>query len=267
MKQLRGKDYRLAFKAIAELRNSSERSLASIVSGYKAKDEQRAFQYLVARIVLEKGVGGLAEKWHELPSPEWRENLMSEIRQFLDLWAEESLIDLLINALNDADLRVCRRGVTALRECLEELSVKEEREARKTESGQRFLAGKERLQSWVTPQRRARIAQTVTRALEQHSENPWALTWPSWYIELLGYTANKTDESAIAVLSGLRRFAGEPYKVSYQRLDPSNLPWPEKLLSERKGVIPTLRIAHHPTGLLDISVLDTALKRISDREP
>ena len=140
LKHLRGKNHRLAFRAIAELRRLGDGSLASIVSGYKAKDEQRQFQFFVAQIVIEKGVAGLAEQWSALPSPGWRESLITEIGQFLDLWMEESLVDVLIAALNDPDETVHGRAVIQLRGLFMERSP---------------------IEKWVTRQRRAQITEAL----------------------------------------------------------------------------------------------------------
>jgi hypothetical protein len=269
LKQLRGKDHRLAFRAIPELRRLDDGSLANIVSGYKAKDEQREFQFLVARIVLDKGIAGLVEKWTELPSPDWRQRLISEIGQFLDAWIEESLIDLLIRALNDPHEKVGGQAVVVLRAGLQELSPKALKSLAKTDIGKASLQMKENVQKWATPRRRAQITEALVAALARHSGNPKGLTWVEWYVDLLGYTANKSDQLAIELVEKLLPLSGEPRRVEYQKLDPSNLPWPTNVLAEKKGVppgTPMTRIAYIATGLLDIAVIETALKRIRSRE-
>jgi len=224
LRQLRGKDHRLAFRAIAELRRLDDGSLANVVSGYKAKDEQREFQFLVARIVLDKGIAGLAETWTGLPSPYWRQKLISEIGQFLDAWIEESVIDLLIKALNDPDEKVGGQAVVVLRECLQELSPKELKSLAKTDAGKAHLQIKENVQKWATPWRRAQITEALVASLARHSGNPRGLTWVDWYVELLGYVANKSNQLAIEVVEKLLPLSGEPRRVKYQKLDPSNLP-------------------------------------------
>src|SRR6266850_1089884 len=269
LKQLRGKDYRLAFRAIPELRRLDRGSLANTVFGYKAKDEQRQFKFLVAHVVLDNGVAGLAEQWADLPWAYWREKLISEIGQFLDAWIEESLIDLLITALNDPYEKVGGQAVVVLRGCLQEPSEKELKSLAKTDAGKAHLRIKENVQKWITAQRRAHITEALVAALARHSGNPKCLTWVDWYVDLLGHTANKSDQLAIELVEKLLPISGEPRRVEYQKLDPSNLPWPTNVLAEKKGVppgTPMIRIAYTATGLLDIKVIETALKRIRSRE-
>jgi hypothetical protein len=67
LKLVRGKDYRRALHAIAELRSANEPALAKAVPEASDLDDQRGFQTRVARIVLEKGVAGawsrLGRRW------------------------------------------------------------------------------------------------------------------------------------------------------------------------------------------------------------
>lgn len=56
LKTVRGGSFRRALKAIAELRAANLPALAEIVGAYRASDEQREFQYQVARIVLDRKV-------------------------------------------------------------------------------------------------------------------------------------------------------------------------------------------------------------------
>src|SRR5437870_13113182 len=76
-RRLRGADFRQALKAVAELRHLDRAVGAHVISSLTPADEQRAFQLLIARLVAEGGVHGLAARWSDLPSPQWRERLVS----------------------------------------------------------------------------------------------------------------------------------------------------------------------------------------------
>jgi hypothetical protein len=107
-------------------------------------------------------------------------------------------------------------------------------------------------------------------ALSRHSSNPKGLTWLTYYVELLGHMANRSDAQAIAVVEALLPISGAPTRVEHETLDPHNLPWPTGLLAERKGVppgTPMKRISYIPTGLVDIAIVKTALERIRNRSP
>jgi hypothetical protein len=84
----------------------------------------------------------------------------------------------------------------------------------------------------------------------------------------LGYTACKTNQTAIELLEALRRDAGEPHRVSYETVDAANFAWFEKLATAKKGIAPEqiTRIIHTPTGLLDKKLLEATLTRIKSRE-
>ena len=90
---------------------------AHVISSLTPADEQRAFQLLIARLVAEGGVHGLAARWSDLPSPQWRERLVSEIGQAVHLWVDEGTIELLlaglldIEGLEEAIERIRRREV------------------------------------------------------------------------------------------------------------------------------------------------------------
>jgi hypothetical protein len=77
-KRLRGDSFRHAVEAVAALRRLDPGTGAGLVPSTGTKDEQRAFQLLVARLVAEGGVHGLAARWRDLPSPQWREMLVGE---------------------------------------------------------------------------------------------------------------------------------------------------------------------------------------------
>src|SRR5712691_9113280 len=77
--RLRGGDFREALKAVAKLRHLDRALGAHVISSITPGDERRAFQLLIARLVAEGGVHGLAARWSDLPSAQWRERLVSEI--------------------------------------------------------------------------------------------------------------------------------------------------------------------------------------------
>jgi hypothetical protein len=265
-KRLRGGDFRHAVEAVAALRHLDPAASASLVPSIDTQDEQRAFQLLIARLVVEGGVHGLAARWRDLPSPQWREMLLSEIGQAFHLWADEGTIELLLAGLDDPDVKVARRPVSPLTACLMEWPAKERKKIAKTLRGKAMLDAYDHAAAWMTPARRARIARSVSAALDRCADNPKALTWPDDFIELLGHSAIRTDQHAIALLEGFRKRAGETRYSKVESLDPENLPWPTSMLAAKKGVTPLVRIWSRPTGLLDLKRLDEALARIRNRE-
>ncbi|MGH8519765.1 MAG: hypothetical protein ACREUE_20115, partial [Panacagrimonas sp.] len=112
LKKLRGKDYRAAYRAIAQLRFPHDASLSDIVASYKPKDEQRRFQYHLAAIVLREGTAGLARRWFTLGTQEQRHQLIGEIEQFWREWESEGAVELAITALDEPDDKV--RGYALL---------------------------------------------------------------------------------------------------------------------------------------------------------
>jgi hypothetical protein len=140
-KRLRGGDFRQAVKAVAELRHLDRGAGAHLISSITSGDEQRAFQLLIARLVAESGVHGLAARWSDLPSPQWREMLVSEIGQAVHLWVDEGTIELLLAALLDHP-EVARQAVGSLIECMRERPDKERKKMTKT------LRGKAALDAW-----------------------------------------------------------------------------------------------------------------------
>jgi hypothetical protein len=272
LKKVLGRDFFAACKAVAELRRDQDASVSEAIASLKVKDEQRAFQCLIATIVLNKGISGLAEKWSELPDTVWRETLLrdcllSEFSNHLDQWVDESTIDLFIRAVDDPDVKVSGRAVIGLRECLAPLSKKEQTAMAKTISGKARLDAKLKLNDCVTSERRRRITAAILGKLKNHQGDPRQIPWFDWHVEVLGYVANRNDGEVIEVLTGFSSIAGEPFTTSYSEFDPNNLPWPDKLLAEKKGVTPTLAIRYTPTGLLDINLLNMALRSINQREP
>lgn len=268
-KRLRGKDHRHAFQAVAALRHMDAASGARLIPSLGKQDEQRAFQLLIAMIVVEDGVSGLAARWAELPSPHWRETLLSEIGQYFALWVDEGTIELLIAGLNDPEETVARRAVDSLIACVRETPAKERKAQATTQGGRAAREAWDRAALWMTRERRARIAAAVTAALDRCAGNPRALTCASKYIELLGYVAIRSDTHADEVLEGFRPMAGEPYRVEFETLDPDNLPWPTAMIAANKGIkpgTPFKRISHIPTGLLDLKGLEEAIQRIRRRE-
>jgi hypothetical protein len=261
-------DYRIAFKAIAELRNENDHFVLHAIEEVKAKDEQREFQLLIAKIVLQNGVSGLVEEWNRLPFSEWREHLMSEFCNFIELWAEEPFLNLFIHALDDPYDVVSGRAVIGLRHILEERTAKERRAMTKTAYGKARLAAIEKLQSYMSHERCKKASYAIFRKLQRHIDNPLQLTWFDSHVEVLGYTANKNDKEIIQMLLGFRKYAGEPYTVTHRVYNSENEPdLPASMLAEKKGVIVAGSILHTPTGLLDTHILEKALKSIGQRCP
>lgn len=257
LKAIRGQDYRAAFKAIAQLRGSPAELPAKA-----AKDEQRAFQQDVARLVAGRGVAGLAAGWAGLGPQQWRAALISEIGQFSDLWAEEALIDVAIAALEDPSRAVQEKAVWTL------LGWLREPEKRKptSESQRQFRAAAAALRGWITPGRRARLTRAYATMLwNSRKERSVVL---QQIVESLGQTACASDTAVIEMLEALRPQAGESHTVSYEKLDASNIDWRTEAMAKKKGIDPArvkLRIVYTPTGLLDAKALEAALQRIRVR--
>jgi hypothetical protein len=266
-KRLRGGDFRQAVKAVADLRHLHRASGAHLISSITPGDEQRAFQFLIARLVAESGVHGLAARWSDLPSPQWREMLVSEIGQAVHLWVDEGTIELLLAALDDPE--VARQAVGSLIECMRERPDNERKKMTKTLRGKAALDAWDKMAVWITPARRARVANAVTAALAGCADNPQALTWPDKYIELLGHSANRTDQRAVTLLEQFRAMAGETRRSEFETLDPCNLSWPTSIVAKKKGIppgTPFVRVWSRPTGLLDLKGLEEAIERIRRRE-
>jgi hypothetical protein len=260
-KRLRGGNFRHAVEAVAALRRVDPATGAGLVPSIDTKDEQRAFQLLVARLVVEGGVHGLAARWRDLPSPQWREMLVGEI-------VEEGTVELLLAALDDPADEVARRAVKLLTGCLREPPAKERKEIAKTLRGRAALEAWDQATAWMSPARRARVAKAVTAALDRCADNPKALTWPDDYIGLLGHSATRTDQRAVTVLEEFRKMAGETRRSEFEALDPENLPGPTSILAEEKGIPPGTpfgRVWSIPTGLLDLKELEDAIECIRRR--
>ena len=106
----------------------------------------------------------------------------------------------------------------------------------------------------ISAEQRARITQGLVRAMARHNERPMELFWLEKYVELLGLTANATDEMVIARLERLRPFSGASRRTVFEKLDPDNLPWPHNVLAEKKGVRLVARVWDLGTGLLEIKL-------------
>jgi hypothetical protein len=267
-RRLRGGDFRNAVRAVAELRHLDRADGAHVISSITPGDEQRAFQLLIARRVVDGGVSELAARWNDLPSPQWREMLVSEMGQAIHQWVDEGTVELLLAALEDRP-EVARRAVGSLIECMREVPDKERKKAVKTLRGKAVLDAWDKMAAWITPARRARVAHAVTAALDRCADNPKDLTWPDAYIELLGLSASRTDSHAIALLEQLRAMAGETRRSEFETLDPHNLPFPTSVIAARKGIppgTPFVRVWSRPTGLLDLKRLEEAIERIRRRE-
>ena len=244
LKKIRGNDHRAAYRAIAQLRAPHDASLADVVAAYKPKDEQRRFQYELAGIVLREGTAGVARRWFTLGTAEQRHRLLLEIQQYLNEWASEGIVELAITALDERDDKL--RGYALL--CV--------RAALKMEDTEKFF----------TPERRARIAQALVRAMARHEERPLGLFWLEKYVELLGLVG---DESVLERLERLRPFAGASRRTTVEKLDPENMPapYPKKAADFSPGVpVPAARVWDRGTGLLEIKILEQALRQIRARK-
>jgi len=233
--KLRGKDYRPAYRAIPQLCKLNDGSLAGVIASYKPKDDQRRFQFEVARIALAEGIAGLTRQWLRIGTEEQRRVLLQEIGPD---WDHEWKLEIAIAALDEPDDKV---------------------------RGYAVLLAKYAAQGGISAGQRARITQGLVRAMARHNERPLELFWLERYVELLGMTAAASDELVIARLERLRPLFGASRRTVFEKLDPDNLPWPDKLLAEKKGVRPVMAVWDLGTGLLEIKVLETALRQIRAR--
>jgi hypothetical protein len=237
--KLRGKDYRAAYRAIPALCRLNDASIAALVGSYKPKDEQRRFQLELARIALSGGIQALAREWLRLGTDEQRRTLLSEITQYWKEWDGEGSVELAIAALEEPEDKT--RGYALL--CVM--------------AALQF--------SKVSPAQRARITQALMRAMARHEERPLGLFMLEKYVELLGMTAEASDQLVIARLERLRPLSGASRRTVVEKLDPDNLPWPDNMLAERKGVRLVASVWDLGTGLLEIKLLEAALKQIRAR--
>jgi len=235
--KLRGKDYRAAYRAIPQLRKLDDGSLAGVVASYKPKDEQRRFQLEVARIALAEGIRGLTMHWLRLGTDEQRRILLQEIGPE---WGDEWPVEIAIAALEEPDDKV--RGYSVL--CAKGAAQRGN----------------------LTSEQRARITHGLVRVMARHEEQPLKLFWLEHYVELLGLTANASDEPTIARLERLRPFAGASRRSTVEKLDPDNLPFPYPEDDWPAGLPkPVVRVWDRGTGLLEIKVLESALRQIRAR--
>jgi hypothetical protein len=237
--KLRGKDYRAAYRAIPQLCRLNDGSLAAVVASYKPKDDQRRFQFEVARIALAEGIRGLTARWLSLGTEEQRRVLLQEIGPE---WGDEWMVEIAIAALEEPDDKV--RGYAVL-----------------------LAKGAAQRGAGISPAQRARITQGLVRAMARHNERPLELFWLPWYVELLGLTADASDELVVARLERLRPFSGASRRTVFEKLDPDNLPWPHNVLAEKKGVRVVATVSYLGTGLLEIELLETSLRQIRARKP
>ena len=233
--KLRGKDYRSAYRAVPQLCRLNDGSLGAVVASYKPKDEQRRFQLELARLALDEGIGGLTKQWLRLGTEEQRCVLLQEIGPD---WDHEWQVEIAIAALEELDDKV---------------------------RGYALLLAKYAAQRGVSADQRARITQRLVPAMARHDEHPKGLFWLERYVELLGLTANASDHAVIERLERLRPISGASRRTVFEKLDPDNLPWPDKMLAEKKGVRLVASVWDVGTGLLEIKVLETALRQIRAR--
>lgn len=184
-------------------------------------NDQRAAYRAIAQ--LREGTAGLARRWFTLGTAEQRHRLLLEIEQYLNEWASEGIVELAITALDEPDDKL--RGYALL--CV--------RAALKMEDTEKFC----------TPERRARIAQALVRAMARHEERPLGLFWR------------------------LRPFAGASRRTTVEKLDPENMPapYPKRAADFSPGVpVPVARVWDRGTGLLEIKILEQALRQIRARK-
>src|SRR6202158_4581822 len=163
---------------------------------------RRRHHRVVARRARGSGRQGRAtgrEGAHQLPPRATRQGAQEN--------REEAPIEWLLAARGDRADKAARRAVKVLTSCLREPPAKERKKIAKTLRGRAALEAWDQATAWMTPARRARVAKAVTAALERCADNPKALTWPDDYIELLGHSATRTDQRAIALLEEFRRMA------------------------------------------------------------
>jgi hypothetical protein len=234
--KLRGKDYRAAYRAIPQLCRLDDGSLGAVVASYKPKDDQRRFQFELARIALVEGIRGLTARWLSLGTEEQRRVLLQEIGPE---WNDEWMVEIAIAGLEEPDDKV---------------------------RGYAVLLAKQAAQRDISADQRARITHALVRAMARHNERPLELFWLEKYVELLGLTATASDELVIARLERLRPFAGASRRTVTEKLDADHLPFGSREVAEKKGVpLPVARVWSLGTGLLEIEILETALKQIRGR--
>ena len=84
----------------------------NLIAQAARSDEQLDFQRRVARVVLEKGIEGLVAEWTALGDAKWRAELISEIGQFVDLWVDRAIIELVLTALEDSSRDIPWQGIS-----------------------------------------------------------------------------------------------------------------------------------------------------------
>jgi hypothetical protein len=102
--------------------------------------------------------------------------------------------------------------------------------------------------------------------MARHDERPLGLFWLEKYVELLGLVG---DQTVLERLEKLRAFAGASRRTTLEKLDPQNMPapYPKSSRDFPPGVpVPVARVWDVGTGLLEIEILEKALKRIRERQ-
>ena len=193
----------------------------------------------MARIALSGGIEALAREWLRLGTDEQRRNLLAEIAQYWNEWDGEGSVELAIAALAEPEDKTRGYALLCVMAALQ--------------------FGK------VTSEQRKRITQALMRTMARHDERPRDLFWLEKYVELLGMTAEASDELVIARLERLRPLSGASRRTVFEKLDPDNLPWPDNILAEKKGVRLVASVWDLGTGLLEIKLLEKALRQIRAR--
>jgi len=145
--KLRGKNDRAAYGAIPQLLKLDDGSLAALVASYKPKDEQRRFQFELARIALGEGIAGLTKQWLRLGTDEQRRVLLQEIGPD---WDHEWQVEIAIAALEEPDDKVRGYAVLCARDAAQHRKI--------------------------APEQRARITQALVRAMARHNERRWSFS-------------------------------------------------------------------------------------------
>ena len=93
---------------------------------------------------------------------------------------------------------------------------------------------------------------------------PISVSAPLPPVMLKGALARRTIEQAASQTPFVGCLLAPP-GYDFEKLDPDNLPWPHNMLAEKKGVRLVATVSDLGTGLLEIKLLEAALKQIRAR--